>query len=86
VMELQKLGRTEEAQALATEKRSVLQMRIALNAQQRRLTEINNRMKEVRRSDKDGEWKRRELDLMTTQKALITERLGKRIEDARATQ
>jgi len=86
VMELQKLGRTEEAQALATEKRSVLQMRIALNAQQRRLTEINNRMKEVRRSDKDGEWKRREIDLLTTQKALITERLGKRIEEARATQ
>ena len=83
VMELQKLGRTEDAQALTTEKRSVLQMRIALNAQQRRMTEINNRMKEVRRSDKDGEWKRRELDLLTTQKAMITERMGKRIEDAR---
>lgn len=84
VMELQKLGRPEDAQALTTEKRSVLQMRIALNAQQRRMTEINNRMKEVRRSDKDGEWKRRELDLLTTQKAMITERMGKRIEDARA--
>ena len=47
------------------------------------MTEINNRMKEVRRSDRDGEWKRRELDLLTTQKALITERMGKRIEDAR---
>lgn len=84
VMELQKLGRTEEAEALAAEKRNPLQMRIALNAQQRRLTEINNRMKEVRRSDKDGEWKRRELDLLNTQKAMITERMGKRIEDARA--
>lgn len=83
VMELQKLGRPEDAATLAAEKRNVLQMRIALNAQQRRLTEINNRMKEVRRSDKDGEWKRRELDLLNTQKAMITERMGKRIEDAR---
>ena len=84
VMELQKLGRPEDAATLAAEKRNVLQMRIALNAQQRRLTEINNRMKEVRRSDKDGEWKRREIDMLNTQKAMITERLGKRIEDARA--
>ena len=83
VMELQKLGRPEDATTLAAEKRNVLQMRIALNAQQRRLTEINNRMKEVRRSDKDGEWKRREIDLLNTQKAMITERMGKRIEDAR---
>ena len=83
VMELQKLGRPEDAATLAAEKRNVLQMRIALNAQQRRLTEINNRMKEVRRSDKDGEWKRREIDLLNTQKAMITERMGKRIEDAR---
>ena len=83
VMELQKLGRTEDAQALATEKRSVLQMRIALNAQQRRLTEINNRMKEVRRSDKDGEWKRREIDLLNTKKELITERMGKMVESSR---
>ena len=83
VMELQKLGRTEDAQALATEKRSVLQMRIALNAQQRRLTEINNRMKEVRRSDKDGEWKRREIDMLNTKKELITERMGKMVESSR---
>ena len=83
VMELQKLGRPEDAATLAAEKRNVLQMRIALNAQQRRLTDINNRMKEVRRSDKDGEWKRREIDLLNTQKAMITERMGKRIEDAR---
>lgn len=85
VMELQKLGRIEDANQLRTEKRSVLQMRMQLNSQQRRLTEINNRLKEVRRSENDGEWKRREIDLLNTQKSKITEMMGRQIESARVT-
>lgn len=84
VRELQKLGRTEDADELTAKRRNVLQMRIQLNAQQRRLTDIGNRLKEVRRSENDGEWKRRELDLLNTQRGLITERMGKMIENERA--
>lgn len=84
VMELQKLGKTEEARELRTEKQNVLRMRQQLNAQQRRLSDINQRMQTVRRADKDGEWKRREIDMLNTQKALITERMGKMIEIVRA--
>lgn len=80
VRELQKLGRFDEAEFMIGEKKNMLRIRASLNSSQRRLSEINNRLKEVRRSDNDGEWKRREIDLLNTQRSLITERMGKLVE------
>ncbi|ENO89931.1 LPD38 domain-containing protein [Thauera linaloolentis] len=84
VMELQKLGRGGDAGALREKHRNVLAMRQTLNREQRRLSDINQRMQAVRRSDRDGEWKRREIDRLSTLKSAITERQGKRIEEVRA--
>lgn len=84
VRELQALGRQSEAAQLAAEQRDMLVLRKTLNAQQRRLSEINARIKMVRRSDNDGAWKRRELDRLNAMKGAITENVGKRIEMVRA--
>lgn len=84
VMELQKLGRGEDAGALREKHRNVLAMRQTLNREQRRLGDINQQMQAVRRSDRDGEWKRREIDRLNTLKNAITERQGRRIDEVRA--
>lgn len=84
VRELQALGRQSEAAQLAAEQRNMLALRTTLNRQQRRLSEINNQIKMVRRSDRDGAWKRRELDRLNAIKGAITENVGKRIEMVQA--
>lgn len=81
---LQELGRKDEARELVQEKRQVLAMRKPLAEVQKQLSGINARMDMVRRSDWDGERKRRELDRLQAIKSRLTERAGKRIEDARA--
>ena len=82
--ELQGLGKTAEAQDLAAEKRGILAMRQQLNRQQRRISEINKQMENVRRSDRDGAWKRKEIDRLTLMRSLITDQVGKQIEAVRA--
>ncbi|KJU80975.1 hypothetical protein N619_00995 [Ectopseudomonas oleovorans] len=84
VRELQGLGKTAEAQDLAAEKRGILAMRQQLNRQQRRISEINKQMENVRRSDRDGAWKRKEIDRLTLMRSLITDQVGKQIEAVRA--
>ena len=84
VRELQGLGKTAEAQDLAAEKRGILAMRQQLNRQQRRISEINKQMESVRRSDRDGAWKRKEIDRLTLMRSLITDQVGKQIEAVRA--
>lgn len=81
---LQELGRKDEARELVQEKRQVLAMRKPLAEVQRQLSGINARMDMVRRSDWDGDRKRRELDRLQAIKSRLTERAGKRIEEARA--
>lgn len=84
VRELQGLGKTAEAQDLAAEKRGILAMRQQLNRQQRRISEINKQMENVRRSDRDGAWKRKEIDRLTLMRSMITDQVGKQIEAVRA--
>ncbi|WFS20658.1 hypothetical protein P9K38_10080 [Pseudomonas sp. 905_Psudmo1] len=84
VRELQGLGKTAEAQDLAAEKRGILAMRQQLNRQQLRISEINKQMENVRRSDRDGAWKRKEIDRLTLMRSLITDQVGKQIEAVRA--
>lgn len=84
VRELRSLGRMDEASALMADKRNVLAMRLTLERQQRRISEINKQLVSVRRSDRDGAWKRREIDRLNTIKGAITEQWGKLIEKARA--
>ncbi|MFA7670123.1 MAG: LPD38 domain-containing protein, partial [Burkholderiaceae bacterium] len=84
VLEMQKLGRHDEAQDLATREQGVLALRRSFNQQQRRLTEINQRIQQVRRSDWDGARKRQELDRLMAMRNLITEQMGRRVEDVRA--
>ncbi|MEQ6331806.1 LPD38 domain-containing protein [Pseudomonas chengduensis] len=84
VRELQGLGKTAEAQDLAAEKRGILAMRQQLNRQQRRISEINKQMETVRRSDRDGAWKRKEIDRLTLMRSLITDQVGKQIEAVNA--
>lgn len=81
---LQELGRKDEARELVQEKRQVLAMRKPLAEVQKQLSGINARMDMVRRSDWDGERKRRELDRLQAIRSRLTERAGKRIEEARA--
>lgn len=83
VKELQALGRPEEARDLVAKNHRLLAVRQELNRQQRRLTEINNRITQIHRADRDGAWKRRELDRLNAIKSAITERYGKRIEEIR---
>ncbi|ATH82807.1 hypothetical protein CO724_17150 [Ectopseudomonas mendocina] len=84
VRELQGLGRTDEAQEVAAENRGILAMRQNLNRQQRRISDINKQMEVVRRSDRDGAWKRREIDRLTLMRSLITDQLGKQVEAVKA--
>lgn len=84
VRELQSLGKTEEAQELSADKRGILAMRLRLNQQQRRMSEINKQMEAVKRSDNDGAWKRRELDRLTLMRNRISEQAGMQIESMRA--
>lgn len=84
VMELQHLGRLDEARSLAADNRQMMAMRRDLNRAQQTLSQINRRMQQVRRSDNSAEWKRQELDRLTTMRNRITEVAGKRIEDVRA--
>lgn len=84
VRELQGLGKAAEAQDLAAEKRGILAMRQQLNRQQRRISEINKQMENVRRSDRDGAWKRKEIDRLTLMRSLITDQIGKQIEAVNA--
>ncbi len=84
VKELQELGKTADARELQQDKRNILALRSTLNQQQRRVSAINKRMEAVRRSDRDGAWKRRELDRLTLMRSQIMERAGKRVESARA--
>lgn len=84
VRELQGLGRTAEAQDVGAENRNILAMRLRLNQQQRRVSNINKQMEIVKRSDNDGAWKRRELDRLTLMRNQITEQLGKQVEGVRA--
>lgn len=83
VMELQKLGREKRALELVEENRGVLVLRQTLSRQQRQLTEINQRMQIVRRSDWDGARKRQELDRLMVIRNQITEQMGRMVEDAR---
>lgn len=84
VRELQSLGKTDEAREVSTDKRGILAMRLRLNQQQRRISEINKQMETVKRSDRDGAWKRRELDRLTLLRNRITEQAGMQIENVRA--
>ncbi|RRW29656.1 hypothetical protein EGJ44_20225 [Ectopseudomonas oleovorans] len=84
VRELQSLGKADEAQEVSTDKRGILAMRLRLNQQQRRISEINKQMETVKRSDRDGAWKRRELDRLTLMRNRITEQAGMQIENVRA--
>lgn len=84
VRELRSLGRMDDASELMSDKRNILAMRVALERQQRRIGEINKQLVSVRRSDRDGAWKRREIDRLNTIKGAITERWGKRVEEVQA--
>lgn len=84
VIELQKLGRIDDAQELSREKGGLLAMRQSMNRDQRQLSDINTRIQDVRRSDRDGDQKRQEIDRLTVMKNLITERVGKQVESVRA--
>lgn len=84
VRELQSLGKTDEAREVSTDKRGILAMRLRLNQQQRRISEINKQMETVKRSGNDGAWKRRELDRLTLMRNRITEQAGMQIENVRA--
>lgn len=84
VMELQKLGRQDDARELSAENRGLLSMRQALNRDQRSLSEINKRIQDARRSDMDGDQKRQEIDRLTVMKNAITDRSGRLVESIRA--
>lgn len=84
VRELQSLGKADEAQEVSADKRGILAMRLRLNQQQRRMSEINKQMEAVKRSDNDGAWKRRELDRLTLMRNRISEQAGMQIESMRA--
>lgn len=84
VMELQKLGRQDDARELSAENRGLLSMRQALNRDQRSLSEINKRIQNARRSDMDGDQKRQEIDRLTVMKNAITDRSGRLVESIRA--
>lgn len=62
VKELRALGRTDEAAKLAKGKGNMLQLRQMANRAQRNLTQVNNRIKNIRRSDLSAEQKRIEID------------------------
>lgn len=83
VMELQKLGRQDDARELSAENRGLLSMRQALNRDQRSLSEINKRIQDARRSDMDGDQKRQEIDRLTVMKNAITDRSGRLVESIR---
>lgn len=66
-----KLGDTESALSLMAENKDKLKKRLMLNKVQRQLQKINARMKVIQNSDRDGAWKRRELDRLKVMKERI---------------
>ena len=84
VKELRALGRMDEAARLAKDKGNMLQLRQMANRAQRNLTQVNNRIKNVRRSDLSVEQKRIEIDRLNAMKSRITNMLGGRFENAKA--
>lgn len=66
-----KLGDTESALSLMAENKDKLKKRLMLNKVQRQLQKINARMKVIQNSDRDGAWKRRELDRLKLMKERI---------------
>jgi len=81
LMHLEKYGDEKRAAALAEEKAGELGMRKALNAVRRDLAKINADMKRIQ-LDKEmsGEAKRLELDRLRSLRNLITEQVGKDLE------
>lgn len=87
VRHLQEIGDVERAQSLVKEGGDKLAMRKALNRAQRRLSGINKRIRDIRLDpEMDGETKRQELDRLNAMKGLITERIGKQLEERKAAQ
>lgn len=86
VRELQKRGELEAAGAKVEKFRDKLELRKSMNRVQRRLSEINKRIDEVRRDKTmSGEAKRLELDRLNSIKNALTEEVVDALESRRAT-
>ncbi|GEK46566.1 hypothetical protein HPA02_08490 [Bisbaumannia pacifica] len=85
VRKLEEMGAIEEARERAQNKGDWLRLRKQLNDARGDLSDINERMDQVRQStDMDPEYKRRELERLRTVRNRITEALGRDVEGLRA--
>jgi hypothetical protein len=78
------IGEVEKARSLFKENREKLAYRAILNRVQRKLSEVNNAMQQVRRLEASSEYKRRELDRLRAIKNRIQEAVGKKMEGLNA--
>jgi hypothetical protein len=84
IQHLQKYGELERAGELAEENADALAMRRMLNKIERDLSRINADMKKVQANKElSAEDKRARLDRMRSIRNMITERVGKQLEDRR---
>ena len=78
------IGEVEKARSLFKENREKLAYRAILNRVQRKLSEVNNAIQQVRRLEASSEYKRRELDRLRAIKNRIQEAVGKKMEGLNA--
>ncbi|MDT8895624.1 LPD38 domain-containing protein [Halomonas sp. I1] len=83
--QLEKMGAIDEAREKAQNKGDMLRLRKQLNDAQRHLSDVSQRMDQIKRStDMDADYKRRELERLRTMRNRITEVLGKEVEKLNA--
>ncbi len=81
IKQYREAGEFEAARDLAIKNRSKLNLRLAMNRIQKRLSKLGNQAKIIKNSNASAEIKRRRLDMIQATKNKLTEMMAKRYKD-----